>query len=325
MECKYLALLVLAVVAYLCIGAAIFQEIEEDEEINERTKIRNEIKYFTANHTCLDKERLASFLDVIASDPLYAYNVIQGNSQVTNRWTFSGSFCFVVTTVTTIGYGVMAPVTDIGKIVVIIYALIGIPLTLVMLGHIGDKLKDVANRINNLSLFSRKPIINKAANMAIIIILGLTLLFVAPALIFRAVEKWTILDAIYFCFITLSTIGFGDYVVGIGEKSENDEASTNVYRIVTYAWIVIGLAYIALIINYISSTLAKKGQQVQKHVKRLESSMENLHREKTLSKSEKSENTEIPMSPEDKKSMQENGVTLVKFLPSRDFKVEPIN
>jgi hypothetical protein len=40
-------------------------------------------------------------------------------------------------------------------------------------------------------------------------------LFVAlPAIIFKHIEGWSALDAIYFVVITLTTIGFGDYVAG---------------------------------------------------------------------------------------------------------------
>lgn len=41
------------------------------------------------------------------------------------------------------------------------------------------------------------------------------------------------------------------------------EAGT-IYRIVTYIWILFGLAYVALIINYISGVLVKKAEKVQK-------------------------------------------------------------
>ena len=45
-------------------------------------------------------------------------------------------------------------------------------------------------------------------------IAGMSLLFVGPTFLFMNVEGWYMMDAIYYCFVTLSTIGFGDFIPG---------------------------------------------------------------------------------------------------------------
>lgn len=45
------------------------------------------------------------------------------------------------------------------------------------------------------------------------------LLFVAlPAAIFKHIEGWSALESLYFVVITLTTIGFGDFVAGTNTK-----------------------------------------------------------------------------------------------------------
>ena len=115
---------------------------------------------------------------------------------------------------TTSGYGNMAPHTEIGKVIVIAYALIGIPLTFLMLQGLGQQLTLLSDKVNNLKLCSKRPDLNKYLNMVIIILIGVSLLFVGPTFLFMNVEGWRMMDAIYYCFVTLSTIGFGDFIPG---------------------------------------------------------------------------------------------------------------
>lgn len=42
----------------------------------------------------------------------------------------------------------------------------------------------------------------------------LTAYILAGAVIFSITEGWNVLDGAYFCFITFTTIGFGDFVPG---------------------------------------------------------------------------------------------------------------
>lgn len=50
--------------------------------------------------------------------------------------------------------------------------------------------------------------------VSLFFVTGSLLLLVIPPLLFSYVEGWTFGEGFYFAFITLSTIGFGDYVVG---------------------------------------------------------------------------------------------------------------
>lgn len=50
--------------------------------------------------------------------------------------------------------------------------------------------------------------------VGVVLASGSLLLLVVPPLLFSYIEGWTFGEGLYFAFITLSTIGFGDYVVG---------------------------------------------------------------------------------------------------------------
>lgn len=53
--------------------------------------------------------------------------------------------------------------------------------------------------------------------LTLFLILGSVLILIFPPIVFSHVEGWSFSEGFYFAFITLSTIGFGDYVVGENE------------------------------------------------------------------------------------------------------------
>lgn len=46
------------------------------------------------------------------------------------------------------------------------------------------------------------------------IMVGFIIFIFLPAIVFTQIENWTYLEGVYYAFITLTTIGFGDFVSG---------------------------------------------------------------------------------------------------------------
>ncbi len=114
-----------------------------------------------------------------------------------------------------VGYGNIAPKTFGGRLFCIFYALIGIPFQLVILTDIGVKQKDLAVRLTKYVAsrrYSKHPVVVSVVRVIVMFVLGLTLFLIIPAAIFQAIEGWTYGEGFYYGFITLTTVGFGDYV-----------------------------------------------------------------------------------------------------------------
>ncbi len=71
-------------------------------------------------------------------------------------------------------------------------------------------------------------------NIIFYLIPGLLVFIIAPAGFFVMIENWSYLDAIYFCFVTLTTIGFGDYVAGKWSEARENNTIFDSLLIVSY-------------------------------------------------------------------------------------------
>ncbi|XP_056388242.1 potassium channel subfamily K member 18 [Hyla sarda] len=136
------ACLVLSLVLYSLLGAFVFYKLEQSGH----------------NETELKKDVLRSLWSVSRSNLTYgdfkeqAVNLISRYNNATIEWTFLSSLFFCFTVFSTIGYGRMAPITTVGRIVTMIYAAIGIPLMLLLLADLGDILAVFMSRAYNYIL-----------------------------------------------------------------------------------------------------------------------------------------------------------------------------
>ncbi|KAL3101105.1 hypothetical protein niasHS_001565 [Heterodera schachtii] len=208
-------------------------------------------------------------------------------------WTPSSSLFFAATTMATIGYGNIVPVTSHGRIACIIFALFGAPLTIITIGDLGKflsectiwlyrRLKDkfyyfrytftvfwLARRRKRRRRQSKKSLVfskdgdfggrefggdeadegeeeeeegedeaerraraqlqrlklksiksvdewdeqEENTEVPVLLVFAILLLYIAAGgLLFAIMESWTYMDAFYYCFVSLTTIGFGDLV-----------------------------------------------------------------------------------------------------------------
>lgn len=124
------------------------------------------------------------------------------------------SLCFIL------GYGHTVPLSDGGKAFCIIYSVIGIPFTLLFLTAVVQRIIVYVTRRPVLYFHIRWGFSKQIVAIIHAVVLGfitVSCFFFIPAAIFSVLEDdWNFLESFYFCFISLSTIGLGDYVPGEG-------------------------------------------------------------------------------------------------------------
>lgn len=116
---------------------------------------------------------------------------------------------------------------DIGRIICIFYAIVGVPMTLLLLSIIVRKLLIFINHTyiwfrQRFSSDRRPDSALRFLHLSSLLMLFLVVLFIIPSVIFTYLEEnWSFVDAIYFCFISLTTIGLGDLVAGDSPTQRN--------------------------------------------------------------------------------------------------------
>jgi len=166
------------------------------------------------------------------------------NLTVEPNWSYGQAVFFSGTVLTTIGYGHVSPLSVGGKVFCIFYALFGIPMTLILISACVERLLVVSNKLydqmKKLSIFNTAnstpnpttvnlPLLTYT-HLVIVAVFVLVAFFLVPAAVFNSIEKeWNYLDALYYCFISLSTIGLGDYIPG----DQQEQSYRAFYKIAT--------------------------------------------------------------------------------------------
>uniref|UniRef100_A0A673CLW2 Potassium channel, subfamily K, member 17 n=1 Tax=Sphaeramia orbicularis TaxID=375764 RepID=A0A673CLW2_9TELE len=232
-------------VFYVLIGGVVFWKLEGDLGRKDLSVLLTNKKQLLAKYTCLNQQGLEDVAGVRQKSGLS----LKGNYTTDGFWKFTSSALFAATVVTTIGYGNISPSTTAGQIFCVFFAVFGIPLNIVVL-----------NRVGKYMLMCTRFFVHLVSYLS-----GIVLFFIVPMIVFQQQEGWTHAQAIYFCFITLSTIGFGDFVA----DSNPDKNYPEWYSILMATWIFFGLAWLALVINHSIDILERLNTHYKQRANRM--------------------------------------------------------
>ncbi|CAD6191470.1 unnamed protein product [Caenorhabditis auriculariae] len=199
-------------------------------------------------------------------------------------WTASSALFFAATTMATIGYGNIVPATSSGRIACVVFALFGAPLAIITIGDLGKFLsectiwlykqmrkvsgslrlswrrmrgngKDMMDNVELESSDSRsgseldwEDLVMDKTEVPVLLVFTILLLYIAfGGVLFSFLEGWTYMDAFYYSFISLTTIGFGDIV------PENHD-----YIVLMLVYLGVGLAVTTMCIDLVGIQYIQK-------------------------------------------------------------------
>ncbi|XP_057715707.1 potassium channel subfamily K member 3 [Corythoichthys intestinalis] len=232
--------LIVSILTYLVVGAAVFETLESREERSHKRRLEGRRQEMMRKFN-LSRANFDELEQVVGQLRAHKAGV---------QWRFAGSFYFALTVITTIGYGHAAPSTDSGKVFCMFYALLGIPLTLVMFQSLGERINTLVRHLLHRAkkcLALRRTEVSMA-NMVAVGFLSCAGTLCVGAAAFSHSEGWSFLHAFYYCFITLTTIGFGDYVALQRHDALQKEPR---YVAFCFVYILTGLTVIGAFLNLV--------------------------------------------------------------------------
>ncbi|KAK9303396.1 hypothetical protein QLX08_004888 [Tetragonisca angustula] len=283
--------LLIALMLYTAIGGLVFRHIELPAELTRLEVLRANLRaerYSFINAVSNNTD--VSNLRTLVSVKLRAYEeAVQEAAQggflisfvtdtvgqenrdpadlppiATERWSVLQAVFFASTVLTTIGYGNVVPSTNGGRMFCILFAFVGIPLTLIVIADWGKLFAGGVVKIG-LTLKSKLPSsfsfscvpTNLAGRRSLGAFAAIILLFLYLAcgagMFMLWEDDWNFFDGFYFCFVTMTTIGFGDLVP---KKPK--------YTLLCTLYILVGLALTSTIIELVRRQYAQSWRRLQR-------------------------------------------------------------
>ncbi|XP_075032602.1 potassium channel subfamily K member 1 [Mixophyes fleayi] len=244
----YFAFLIFSYILYLVFGAVVFSSVELPYEDLLRRDLLELKQRFLSEHECLSEPQLELFLERVLEANNYGVSILNNASGNWN-WDFTSSLFFASTVLSTTGYGHTVPLSDGGKVFCIIFSVIGIPFTLLLFTALVQRIIIYVTRQPILYIHLHWGFPKHIVAIVHALVLGflvVTCFFFIPAAAFSILEEeWNFLESFYFCFISLSTIGLGDYVPGEGYNQK----FRHLYKLGITCYLIIGLIAMLVVLE----------------------------------------------------------------------------
>uniref|UniRef100_A0A7I4YYT9 Ion channel n=1 Tax=Haemonchus contortus TaxID=6289 RepID=A0A7I4YYT9_HAECO len=195
--------------------------------------------------------------------------------QKEKRWDLWGGLYYAGTIYTTIGYGDLAAETFWGRLFTMVYAVFGIPMVVTILNDWGTIMFNVANKIwkkkfpsllqpikdffstkkrqGSQEIICDSPYTKDVPHCGdpdevdpiplYLVVIVLMFWMGICCVVFAYLEQWSLFDTVYFFFISLTTIGFGDVT------------SSHRVAVANFLLILVGLSVVSMAINVVQMQL----------------------------------------------------------------------
>ncbi|KAL9881378.1 open rectifier K[+] channel 1 isoform 1-T7 [Glossina fuscipes fuscipes] len=286
MSPKRWILLLIFYISYLMFGASIYYHIEHGlekqqraVELKERIDIHEYLLDQLADRNTSTQNTILKRISDYCDKPVTDYR--NDKYEIPYTWTFYHSFFFAFTVCSTVGYGNIAPTTTLGRMIMIAYSVIGIPVNSILFAGLGEYFGRVFQSIYHrykkykmsTDIHYVPPQLSLITTILIALVPGITMFLLIPSWVFSYFEDWPYSLAFYYAYVTTTTIGFGDYVPTFQPQQHREFGIWFVvYQIFIIVWFIFSLGYLLMIMTFItrglrSKKLAHLEQQLSSNIK----------------------------------------------------------
>ncbi|XP_017038239.1 open rectifier potassium channel protein 1 isoform X3 [Drosophila kikkawai] len=265
-------LLLIFYISYLMFGAAIYYHIEHGEEkearaeeLKERIEINAYLLEELSDKNVSTQNEILERITEYCGKPVTDYT--KDEHDIPYTWTFYHAFFFAFTVCSTVGYGNISPTTFAGRMIMIAYSVIGIPVNGILFAGLGEyfgrTFEAIYRRYKKYKMSTDMhyvpPQLGLITTVVIALIPGIALFLLLPSWVFTYFENWPYSISLYYSYVTTTTIGFGDYVPTFGPNQPREFGGWFVvYQIFVIVWFIFSLGYLVMIMTFITRGLQSK-------------------------------------------------------------------